>query len=101
MKVIILEKREMVIAAKQRGEAIKEISKWVGICPKSVYNIWQIYMKNGDVKPKIPIGKISKIGMEKLYYTQMNFKSKVFLQKVIKKLICKKTFMSYLFFSIC
>jgi transposase len=51
MTPISNEKRELIIAAKKRGETEKSIAMWLNICERSVTAIWRLYRKTGSYLP--------------------------------------------------
>lgn len=52
MRPISNEKRELVIAAKKRGETEKSIAKWLNISERTVSKVWSIYCETGSYLPK-------------------------------------------------
>ena len=65
MKPICREKRELLIAAKQRGEKEEEIAKWLDISKGSVGTIWRLFRKTGSYLPTAYTGRPSVITQEK------------------------------------
>ena len=61
MKPISNEKRELLIAAKQRGEKEAEIALWLCISKSSVGTLWRRYKNNGDFSPTPYKGRMSRI----------------------------------------
>lgn len=51
MTPITNEKRELLIAAKKRGETEKSIAKWLKISGSSVTVIWRLYRETGSYLP--------------------------------------------------
>ena len=51
MKAISVEKRELIIEAKQRGEKEEEIAIWLKISKRSVGTIWKRFMDTGVFQP--------------------------------------------------
>ena len=51
MKPISNEKRELIVAAKTRGEKEKDIAKWLEISQSSVTVIWKKYRDTGSYLP--------------------------------------------------
>ena len=51
MRPISKEKREMLTAAKLRGEKESTIALWLGVSVRSVAGIWKLYKTRGDVSP--------------------------------------------------
>jgi transposase len=66
MKPISNEKRELLIAAKQRGEKEEEIAKWLDISKGSVGTIWRLFRKTGSFLQKAYTGRPSMITQEKV-----------------------------------
>jgi len=52
MKSLSNEKRELLIAAKKRGEKEEEIAKWLEISVRSVSRIWKLYNETESIQPK-------------------------------------------------
>ena len=65
MRPISNEKREILIAAKQRGEKESDIAKWLGISKGSVGTIWGQFRKRGSFIPIAYTGRPSVITPEK------------------------------------
>jgi len=59
MKPISLEKRELIIAARERGELILDIVKWLGVSESAVMTTLRLYKATGDVAPKPYTGRPS------------------------------------------
>lgn len=66
MKPITNEKREMLIAAKERGEKEEEIAKWLDISKRSIGTIWRLYRQTGSYLPTPYSGRKSVITQEKI-----------------------------------
>jgi transposase len=74
MKPISEEKRELLIAAKMRGETEADIVKWLGVSKGSVGTLWRRHRKLGDAPagkcggrpPKLAPGDIERSGAEVL-----------------------------------
>lgn len=66
MKPISNEKRELLIAAKQRGEREEDIAKWLEISKGSVGTIWRLFRKTGSYLPLSYTGRPSVITPEKV-----------------------------------
>jgi hypothetical protein len=43
MRSVSNEKRELIVAAKKRGEAERDIALWIGVSIRSVATIWKLY----------------------------------------------------------
>jgi len=66
MKPISNEKRELLVAAKQRGEKEAEIAKWLDISKGSVGTIWRLFRKTGRFLPTAYTGRPSVLTAEKI-----------------------------------
>jgi len=66
MKPISIDKREIVIAAKARGEKPEIIALWTGIAVSSVHNICRQHRKTNSLKPKPYPGRASVLTRERL-----------------------------------
>jgi transposase len=72
MKPISEEKRELLIAAKMRGEKEADIALWLGVSKGSVGTLWRRHRKLGGAPagkcggrpPKLAAGDIGRIGDE-------------------------------------
>jgi transposase len=51
MKPIANEIRELIVAAKERGEKEKDIAKWYSVSTSSVQKIYRLYQESGSVQP--------------------------------------------------
>ena len=65
MKPISNEKRELLIAAKQRGEKEDNVAKWLEISKGSVGTIWRLFRKTGSFLATAYTGRPSVITQEK------------------------------------
>ena len=65
MRPISNEKRELLIAAKQRGEKEEDIAKWLDISKGSIGTIWRLYRNTGSFLPTAYTGRSSVITQEK------------------------------------
>jgi transposase len=61
MKAVANEKRELIIAAKQRGEKIKDIALWLEVSERSVKRIWKLYQETETIQPKKRHGRKPKL----------------------------------------
>jgi transposase len=52
MRPISVEKRELIVAAKERGEKDGEIAVWLGVSASSVSVVWRLHRTSGNVLPK-------------------------------------------------
>jgi len=57
MKPISKEKRELIIAAKKRGEKEKDIAGWLEVSERSVSRIWKLYNGTESIQPKKQPGR--------------------------------------------
>jgi len=51
MKPISNDIRELIVAAKERGEKDKNIAQWFNVSTRSVQTIWKLYRESGDIQP--------------------------------------------------
>jgi transposase len=52
MKPISMEKRLLIVEAKQRKESDKNIALWLNVSESSVKLIWRLFRNTGSVEPK-------------------------------------------------
>ena len=104
MKPISNEKRELLIAAKQRGEKEKAIATWLGISQGAVGTIWRLFRKTGSYLPIPYVGRKSVITEEKIGEIRSAIKSNsdITLEELIEKLLLpiKKSQLSRLLISL-
>jgi len=88
MKPISNEKRELLIAAKQRGEKEEDIAKWLDISKGSVGTIWRLFRKTGSFLPTAYTGRPSIITQEKTDEIQATVKKNpdITLSELIERL---------------
>ena len=88
MKPITNEKRELLIAAKQRGEKEEDIAKWLVISKGSVGTIWRLFRKTGSYLPTAYTGRPSVITQEKTEEIQAAIRTEpdITLCELIEKL---------------
>ena len=88
MKPISNEKRELIIAAKKRGEKEEDISKWLKISVSSVSRIWILYKRTESIQPKKRPGRKSSIDDAKLEQIRNTIKQQpdLTLEELIDKL---------------
>ena len=88
MKPISNEKRELLIAAKQRGEKEEEIATWLDISKGSVGTIWRLFRNTGSFLPTAYTGRPSVITKEKTDEIQIVVKNNpdITLAELIQKL---------------
>ena len=61
MKPISIEKRELIIAAKKRGDRQEDIAQWLNISVASVARLWRRYNSKGSVLPTKNTGRPPKL----------------------------------------
>jgi transposase len=66
MKPISNEKRELLVAAKGRGEKEEDIAKWLRVSKGSVGTIWRLFRQTGSFLPTAYTGRISVMTSEKI-----------------------------------
>jgi len=88
MKPIAKENRELIVAAKSRGEKPEDIAVWFGVSVSSVYNILALHRKTNDVTPKPYPGRPSKITEKDLEIIRASIKEKndITLEELIEEL---------------
>jgi len=88
MKPISNDKRELLIAAKQRGEKEEDIAKWLHISKGSVGTIWRLYRRTGSYLPTAYTGRPSVITEEKIkeIQTAVDNEPDITLNELIDKL---------------
>jgi transposase len=58
---ISVEKRELIVAAKKRGEKEDDIALWLNVSKRTVATIWELYGDAGGVLPTKPPGRPSRL----------------------------------------
>ena len=88
MKPISVEKREMIVSARKRGEKPGTIAVWVGVNRSSVYNILALHRKTNDITPKPYPGRKSRLTAEhyKKIRTIVGEKNDITLEEMIDEL---------------
>ena len=88
MKPISNEKRELLIAAKKRGEKEDLIAKWLGISKTSVGTIWGAFRKSGNFLPITHTGRVSVVSEEmiKKIHLEIANRPDITLNELIEKL---------------
>jgi transposase len=88
MKPISMEKRELLIAAKTRGETEKDIAKWLDISKGSVGTIWRLFRKTGSFLPTPYPGRPSGLTSEKVkeIHATVENEPDITLSELIEKL---------------
>ena len=88
MKPITKENRELIVAAKTRGEKPEVIAIWFDVAVSSVYNILALHRKTNDVTPKPYPGRPSRITTVDLERIRMAIKEKndITLEELIDEL---------------
>ena len=66
MKPISNEKRELLVAAKERGEKEEDIAKWLRVSKGSVGTIWRLFRQTGSFLPTAYTGRISVVTSEEI-----------------------------------
>lgn len=66
MKPISNEIRELIVEAKKRGEAEKNIAQWLHISKRSVQTIWKMYRETGNTLPTPYPGKRPRMSEAKM-----------------------------------
>jgi transposase len=61
MRPVANEKRELIIAAKKRGEKTKDIALWLEVSERSVKRIWKLYQETESIQPKKRHGRKPKL----------------------------------------
>jgi transposase len=64
MRAISLEKRTMIVEAKQRKESVADISKWCNVGKDVIRNIWRQFTRTGSIEPLKHNGRPSRITVE-------------------------------------
>ena len=104
MKPISMEKRELIIAAKQRGEKEEAIARWLKISKGSVGTIWRLYRRKGSYLPTAYKGRPSIVTKERIAEIKAEIKSNpdITLNEMIEKLTLpiKKSQLSRLLISL-
>lgn len=88
MKPISIDKREMIIAAKERGEKAEVIALWVGIATSTVYKIIKQHNDTKTLEPKRFPGRQSILTKEQLddIKDTVEKESDITLEELIEKL---------------
>jgi transposase len=64
MKPISSDIRELIVAAKERGEKEKSIAQWLGVSKSSVQKIWKLHRETGNILPIPYPGRTSRLSEE-------------------------------------
>jgi len=88
MRAISNEKRELIIAAKARGEKEDEIALWLDVSKRSVATIWKLYKTKGDILPTKNAGRPSRLNMAAIdiITNEVNRLPDITLHELIEKL---------------
>ena len=88
MKPISNEKRQLLIAAKQRGEKEEDIVKWLNVSKGTVGKIWALFQKTGSFLPTPYTGRKSAIDEQKIEEIHMTLKNNpdITLEELIEEL---------------
>ena len=66
MRAISKEKRELIIAAKERKEKGEDIAAWLGVSLSSVNRVWKQYKSTKSISPKVRTGRPPRLGKAKI-----------------------------------
>ena len=66
METISKEKRELIIAAKERKEKGADISSWLNVSLSSVNRIWSQYKRTNSIAPKVRPGRTPSLSAAKI-----------------------------------
>jgi transposase len=66
MKPTSLEKRDMIVSARERGETVKGIATLLKVSRATAYNIWNLHKATNSIAPKPYPGKESSLTDEQL-----------------------------------
>ena len=66
METISKEKRELIIAAKERKEKGADISSWLNVSLSSVNRIWSQYKRTNSIAPKARPGRTPSLSDAKI-----------------------------------
>lgn len=88
MRPISNEKRELIIEARERGEKIETIARWVQVSESSVKNIIRLNKEKGTVSPKPYKGRKPKISNEQIASIEQMIRDKpdATLEEIIDEL---------------
>lgn len=88
MKPISIEKREIIISARERGEKPETIALWVGVAQSSVYKILQLHKEKNTLEPKPFLGRPSLLTTEQLAEIKETVEKEndITLEELIEKL---------------
>jgi transposase len=64
MRPISIEKRELIVSARERGEKIINIMQWYEVSESAVMTILRRFKETGSVSPKPYLGRPSKLTSE-------------------------------------
>lgn len=88
MKPISMDKREIIIAANERGERREAIALWVGVSTSSVYKILRLYKQNKTLAPMPFLGRQSVLTAQQLakIKERVEKENDITLEELIEKL---------------
>lgn len=88
MKPITIEKREMIVAAKERGEKPEVIALWVGVAISTVYRTLRLYKQTKSLEPIPFLGRKSVLTTEQLTKIKETVEQEndITLEELIEKL---------------
>jgi transposase len=65
MRPVSNDKRSDIVAAKQRGESVAEIKRWLSVSDSTISRIWNMFKKTGAFAPLPFTGRKSRIPARK------------------------------------
>ena len=88
MKPVSNDKRENIIAAKQRKESVEQIRKWLNVSSSTISRVWNKFLKTGTYDPIPYTGRKSDITSEKDEEIKATIKEKpdITAEELIEKL---------------
>ncbi|MDR2870316.1 MAG: hypothetical protein LBV04_07700 [Deferribacteraceae bacterium] len=88
MRAISNDKRELIIAAKARGEKIATIALWIGVSEKTVNNICRQHKQTNSITPKPFLGRKTKLTDKQISQIRQAVESQcdITLEELILKL---------------
>ena len=93
MKPVTNDKRENIIAAKQRKESVEQIKKWLNVSSSTISRVWNRFLKTGSYDPIPYTGRKSDIAPEKDEEIKATIKEKpdITAEELIEKLTLNLT----------
>jgi len=88
MKPISNDKRENIIAAKQRKESVEQIKKWLNVSSSTISRVWNKFLKTGSYEAIPYTGRKSDITPQKDEEIKSTIKEKpdITAEELIEKL---------------